>query len=145
MKPLLGLVFLLVLGNCAIADELGLVVSNAWVREGPPGVRMMAGYLEIENATQSLRTLRGASSLDFNAVEIHTTMIENGIARMRHVPELAIAPGQSVQLQPGAKHLMLMGPVKALKAGDRVEIELDFGENGALSVQFPVRLAVSER
>ena len=145
MKPGLGLVFLLVLGNCAIADELDLVVSNAWVREGPPGVRMMAAYLEIENATLSPRTLRGASSLAFSAVEIHTTIIENGIARMRHVPDLAIAPGQSAQLQPGAMHLMLMGPVKALKAGDCVEIELDFGEHGALSAQFPVRLAVPGR
>ena len=99
----------------------------------------MAGYLKIENATQSQRTLRGASSAAFNSVEVHTTIIENDVARMRHVPELVIAPGRYAELKPGAMHLMLMGPVKALKAGDCVEIELDFGENYTLTVQFPVR------
>ena len=52
LKPWLGLVLLLAVGNCALADELGLVVSDAWIREGPPNIRMMAGYLRIENTAK---------------------------------------------------------------------------------------------
>ena len=133
------LVLLVAWVNCALAGELGLVVSNAWVRAGPPVSKMMAAYLRIENTSQSQRTLHGASSAAFNSIELHATVIKSGMASMGQVSELNIDPGQHAALQAGGTHLMLIGPVKPLKAGDWVEIELDFGAIGALSVQFPVR------
>ena len=139
MKSYIGLFLLYACGGCAIAGDLGMVSSNAWVREGPPGIRMMAAYLKLENHSTDKRTLRGASSAAFHSVEVHTTIIENDVASMRHVPELVIAPGEFAKLKPGGMHLMLMGPVKPLKSGDTVEIQLDFGESGKLSVKFPVR------
>ena len=139
MKLCLSIALLLVCSSYAIADELGVTSSNAWVREGPPGVMMMAAYLKLENHSPNQRTLQAASSAAFRSVEVHTTIIENDVARMRHVPELVIAAGEFAELRPSAMHLMLMGPVKPLKAGDTVEIQLDFGESGRLSVQFPVR------
>jgi len=139
MKFCLNALLLLLFVTPVIANQQGLVVSKAWVREAPPGVGMLAGYLDLDNPTDSEWLLIDAHSDAFASVEVHTTIIKDGVASMHHLPELAIAAGQQASFSPGGMHLMLMGPVKSLKVGDRVVIDLDFGEHGVLSVNFPVR------
>jgi copper(I)-binding protein len=139
LSSLMALTLLLTFVQCAQAASPAVAVSDAWIREAPPGVRMMAGYLKLENTGESPLSLQGAATPLFKSAEIHMTRIEDGVARMRHIPNLALAVGEQVSLEPGGMHLMLMGPNRALKAGDCVEIELDFGNAGSISVQFPVR------
>jgi copper(I)-binding protein len=45
---------------------------------------------------------------------------------MREVTELNIAPNGQIQLAPGGKHLMLMGPKKHLTTGQQVDMTLTF-------------------
>ncbi len=114
-------VMLMLLPGVALAK---LVVSDAWVREAPPGSRMLAAYLALKNTEPRLRVVRSIRSADFQRVEIHRSTHEQGMMRMQHLDKLRLAPGQLVHMRPGSLHLMLIGPKRTLRAGDVVEFEL---------------------
>jgi copper(I)-binding protein len=72
---------------------------------------MAAGYLRIGNHSGSDIRITRVSSPEYGAVEMHETVVEDGIARMRAIPVLEIANGETVVFERGGKHLMLMQPV----------------------------------
>jgi copper(I)-binding protein len=54
---------------------------------------------------------------------------------------VAIPPGATVKLEPGSYHLMLVGPKRAFRAGERVPITLNFQLAGAVKTEFAVQMA----
>src|SRR5258708_2663676 len=52
-------------------------VRDAWVRETPPGMTMMAGYMELRNNTSRPQVLVAASSSGFESVMIHRTIAKD--------------------------------------------------------------------
>jgi len=72
---------------------------------------MAAGYLELINQSGKDVRINRVSSPEYGSVEMHETVVEDGIARMREIPELEIADGDTVVFERGGKHLMLMQPV----------------------------------
>ena len=121
------------------ADGCRPQVREGWVRLGPAGMPMMAGFGRIENACATPVTISGASSPAFGSVELHETRLVDGVNRMRHVPELRLAPGDSAVLKPGGMHLMLMQPHVQLKAGSRVVVSFELSGGGELLGEFEVR------
>lgn len=103
-------------------DELGVRVRSAWLRAVPPGVAMTAGYARFDNTGGQAVEIVGMQSDAFERIEIHRTVVEDGISRMRPVTGLTLPDGQSVHLEPGGLHLMLMRPSRVLRPGDTVEI-----------------------
>jgi periplasmic copper chaperone A len=116
----------------------GLIVSDAWIREAPPGAGAMAGYAILHNRSERAMTVDGARSAAFGAVELHRTDTADGNMRMRQIPRLFLDPGATAALEPGEVHIMLFGPKRSLKAGDRVELTFDCGTR-SLAVNFDVR------
>lgn len=119
----------------------GLVVEDAWVREAPPGARALAGYMTIRNTGEQDRRLVSARGADFDAVELHRSLVEDGVARMLPQQFMPIPAGGELVLEPGGYHLMLMRPKSALKEGDRVGLSLGFDDGSTLEVDLPVRKA----
>ena len=118
-----------------------LSVEEPWVKEGPPGARVLAGYMTIRNGSKQTLTIVGVSSPAFAMVEIHRTEVQDGMARMIEQERLDVPASGHVSLQPGGYHLMLMGANRALQEGDTVTLNLQL-ENGApVAVQAPVRKA----
>lgn len=136
MKRLLGLLIV-----CLVAPAWAgqMEVADAWVREAPPNAPMMAGYLTLKNRGHDPAVLVGASSPQFKKVEIHRSRMENGMAHMEKQREVKIPPGGEVRFQPGGYHLMLMHPVRRLRAGDTVRLELVFADGARVRVEAPVR------
>ena len=99
-----------------------ITVEGAWVREAPPNARAMAGYVTITNNSKQDHILTFAKSKQFNAVEIHRTIVKDGIAKMRRQDDLPIPAGGSLELKPGSYHLMLMSPRTAFKANDEITV-----------------------
>lgn len=139
-------VALLLASACAIAsalpppaDDCRPQVREGWVRLGPAGMPMMAGFGRIENACAKPVTIVGASSPAFGSAELHETRLVDGVSRMRHLPELRIAPGEAAVLEPGGKHLMLMQPDAPLEAGGKVVVSFRLADGGELSGEFEVR------
>ncbi len=109
---------------CNQTPKESFSTEGAWVREAPPNAGALAGYVTITNHTDQDRTLVLAKSEQFNAVEIHRTIVENGVAKMRRQKDLPIPAGGSLVLEPGSYHLMLMTPKSAFKANDEVTVTI---------------------
>jgi protein SCO1/2 len=114
-------------------------VGDAWIRETPPGMSMMAGYMELQNNAARPQVLVAASSSGFESVMIHRTIVKDGMAGMAHASQIELAPKASMHFAPGGYHLMLMNPKRALRAGDPVIINLEFRGGLVLPVAFEVR------
>jgi copper(I)-binding protein len=122
-----------------------LTIGHPWSRPTPRGAPTAAGYMTITNTGHALDTLIGASTPAAASLELHQSSMAGGIMRMRAAPEgLAIAPGQTVTLQPGGYHLMFMGPKKPFAVGDHVPATLRFRRAGAVKVEFYVQDAAPE-
>jgi periplasmic copper chaperone A len=126
----------------ALADPL--TVSGAWVREGPPTTAVLAAYMQIDNTSAQDQTLVGASSPQFETVEIHRTEIVDGVARMLQQERLVIPAGGGVTLEPGGLHLMLIQSQQPLAQGDQVTIRLRLDDGTEIPVDAEVRKAEAE-
>jgi copper(I)-binding protein len=123
----------------AASEAPGVSVRDAWVRESPPGVAMMAGYMALRNNTSRSQVLVAASSSGFETVMIHRTIVKDGMARMEHATQIELSPNASLNFAPGGYHLMLLNPKRTLRAGDPVVINLEFRDGLVLPVAFEVR------
>jgi copper(I)-binding protein len=69
--------------------------------------------------------------------------LDGDVMRMRARPALVLAAGQTLALQPGSWHLMLIGVAAPLRVGQTVPlwltIETQAGQRYELAVQAPVR------
>ena len=131
---------LLVLTLVRAATEAASVsVRDAWIREPPPGMTTMAGYMELRNDTSRRQVLIAASSSGFETVMMHQTIAKGGMAGMVHASQIELAPNASLNFAPGGYHLMLMNPKRTLRAGDQIVINLEFRGGLVLPVAFEVR------
>lgn len=120
----------------------GIEVTQPWSREVPPQAPVAAGFMGIHNHGPGDDRLLSVSSDAAERVEIHEVRHEDGVARMRELPDgLPLPAGQGVELQPGGYHLMFIAPVDGFKAGHGVKATLVFAEAGRVDVEFEVRPA----
>lgn len=140
MKTRLAVSILLIaLCGAAFARECTPQVRDGWIRLGPAGMSMMAGFGRVENRCPTPITITSASSAAFADASLHETRIVGGMSRMRAVRELRLAPEQTAVLKPGGLHLMLMQPRTPLKAGSKVAIEFALSDGRKLLGEFEVR------
>ena len=133
-----GLILALVFAPAA-GEEAGVAARDAWIRETPPSMAMMAGYMELRNNSARPQVLVAAGSSGFGSVMIHRTIVKDGMAGMVHASQIELAPNASLIFAPGGYHLMLMNPKRTLRAGDPVVINLEFRGGLVLPVAFEVR------
>ncbi len=90
--------------------------------------------MTLNNHSDAVRTLVGASSPAFGNVMLHRTVMEGGTAKMVHQMAIEIPANGSVTFEPNGYHLMLMKPKQQLKAGDKVDIALKFKSGKTMKV-----------
>lgn len=120
-----------VLAAACGSDAPPLVASDVAVKPPMPGMKMTAGYLILHNNTGEDITIDRVTSPQFGKVEMHETIIEDGVSRMSRLDEVVLPAGEAVQFKPGGKHLMLMRPDENL---DVVTLELHSGDAVVLTV-----------
>jgi copper(I)-binding protein len=121
----------------ALAGEL--TVTDAWSRTTPPGIPVGVVYLTIRNDSGKSDRLLKLKTPVASSVEVHRTETVEGMARMREVSVLHIAPGETVKAEPGGLHLMLMGLKEPLVEGKSFELELLFEVAGSRKIKVTVR------
>jgi copper(I)-binding protein len=139
MRRLLFAVTLL-LAAPAVAQHPAIEVQNAWARATPGAVRTGAVYLALTDHGLP-DTLIGVSSPLAAQAMVHESSVLNGVARMRMLDKIELAPHQTVTLQPGGMHIMLTGLKQALKAGDSLPLTLVFANAAPMTVSVPVLAA----
>jgi copper(I)-binding protein len=130
---------MLVLPLAAWSDGPSVRASHVWIRQAPPGVTVLAGYLTLENLTDKPLTLTGLSSPEFGAVELHKSTVKDNVESMEPVARLDLAAHASIEFKSGGYHVMLMQPKKNLFAGDTVTLDLTFSDGSELAIMAPVR------
>jgi copper(I)-binding protein len=115
----------LLIGAPAMAQTPAVQVDNAWARATAAGAKAGAIYLTLTD-TGAPDHVVGASTPVAAMAQVHETVNDNGVMRMRPVPALPLETGKPVVLKPGSYHLMLMGLRQQLKPGDSFPVTLTF-------------------
>ena len=119
--------------------ECGLRLDEGWARLPPMEMPVLGGFGILVNPCQANAAVTGASSPDFEEVQVHETRHEGGMMRMRQVESLPVPAGGSATLEPGGLHLMLMRPLRSFEAGDEVEVTFDLADGGTATATLEVR------
>ena len=126
-------------------DELHF--SDGWVRvsEYSDHVDGMTGaFATIENHTDHDVTLVGGSAEIANMVEVHEVIMMDGKMKMQAKEGgILIKAGESVTLEPGGLHVMLMGLKEAILEGDEVTLTLDFDGYEDQTFTWPAKASLS--
>ncbi|GAA2541037.1 hypothetical protein GCM10009860_22310 [Microbacterium mitrae] len=121
----------------AAADSVA--VHDAWIKAVDSG--MTGAFGQLENTGTADVTVVSVSTEISHMVELHET-VENeaGEMTMREVEDgFNIAAGDTLLLEPGANHIMLMGIEQPLVAGDVVSFTVLFSDDSTLTFEAPVK------
>jgi copper(I)-binding protein len=70
--------------------------------------------------------LTSVTSPKINTIEMHNTILEKGVLKMRMAHEIKIDHDKIFEFKSGGSHLMLMDFKSPLKAGQKVKLTLHF-------------------
>lgn len=140
----------LVVAACGGDDSEEVVVSGAWARSSPMMAEAGAAYFQITSDVDDVLIGASVDPSVAGVVEIHESRMVDmadgemdntdemadgemadmgGVMEMVEVGRIALPAGESVSLEPGGLHLMLLDLPEPLSSGDSFDITLDF-ENG---------------
>jgi len=139
MRQFIALLFLFLSFLTSTVSAETIIARDAWIREAPPVSRVLAGYVELINNGDKNVQLVSVTSKHFNKVELHQTILKNGVSKMQQQQSIDIPAGSSIELKPEGMHMMLFNPVSPLKAGHHVQLELYFNSKKKQVVEFSVR------
>jgi copper(I)-binding protein len=116
----------------------GVTVREAWARATPGGASAAAAYVTLMGGTQD-DALVGASTPAAKVADVHDSVNDNGVMKMRPVASVPIPAGKMVALKPGGFHIMLTGLSKPLTAGESFPLTLQFQHAAPVTVQVKIR------
>jgi periplasmic copper chaperone A len=122
-----------------------LQVQHPWSRQTPPGAKVGVGFMEIRNLGWNPDRLIAVSTPLAGRVEMHITLRQGEVTRMRQVQSFEIPARARVQLRPGGAHLMLVELVRPLGKGERVPMMLRFLHAGQMAIELEVQELGSRR
>lgn len=142
MKRTLVTLAALLLASMAFAHEAtvgDLQIIHANIPAPMGSAQVAAGYMGISNAGDHADTLVGVEVGFAAKAMLHTTEFSaDGVASMKHVEALEIPAGDTVVLEPGGYHIMLMGLTQPLNVGDMLPATLIFEQGGRVEIEFMV-------
>ncbi len=124
---------------CSETTSRGLTISAAWVSNAPMVDMPGAAYFVIHNNGASEDKLLSVESDIARTLEMHETRQSGGMLDMSPVSNVSIPAGGVVEFKPGSFHVMLIGLTRALKAGEKVQLTLNFEKAGKIPVTAEVR------
>ena len=132
MKRILFISILTAFTACSGDVKPPLVASDVMVMEIMPGMKMTAAYMTLTNNSSDDIRITHVTSPQFESVELHETVVEEDVSRMREVPELIVPASGSVTLERGGMHLMLM---RQSDDSDAVSLQIWSGDTMLLAIE----------
>ena len=133
-------VLALLLSACEVNNRVAVI--DAWARANVPGQSVGAAYMTFISADDS--TFIYAETPLASSVEIHSMTMDNGVMKMRMLPEMPLKAGKAEKLAPGGFHLMLFDLKKPFKAGEQLELKLTFRDAAGKVTQQNITLPIKE-
>ena len=116
----------------------GVTIAHPWARATPGASKVGVAFLELKADAGVADKLIAAKTDVAGAVELHTHIMDNNIAKMRRVDAVPVQPGGAIVFKPGGLHLMLMDLKAPLKEGDVVKMTLTFEKAGEIEIELGV-------
>jgi hypothetical protein len=142
MRAVLTSCLLLGLAAVAAAAEMTTVgkitIHDPWARASLGTTGSSAVYMTLEIEGDEPDRLVAAATPMAERAELHTHVMDQGVARMRPVSAVEVAPGAPTVLQPGGLHLMLMGLKQQLVEGDTLPLTVTFEKAGSAEIEVPI-------
>jgi len=115
-----------------------IVVHEPYVRLAPPNAQATGAFMVLKNGSERQVKLVKADNPASQLTELHNHINDNGVMRMRQVPDIVIpAEGEAV-LKPGSLHVMLINMKAPLTEGQVVPITLTFDDGSSKQVEVKV-------
>jgi len=114
-------------------------VLDGYVREVPPTQQISAAFMTLHNDDMSDHKIISATSPAAKTVELHTHTLDEGMMKMRQVPDIAIPAGGDTFLKPGGLHIMLIGLTQELKKDVPVSVTIKFEDGSEKTLSLPVK------
>jgi copper(I)-binding protein len=128
---------LLVIVGCAGAPGTGVEITGAF-GYAPPTTSEGAVYLTLFNHGPGEDTLTRVTTPVAAGVMMHLAVPSGAMVVMEHLEHLALPVGESVRMEPGALHLMLMDLAPLPQAGDSLTLQLEFSRGVAQTIRVPI-------
>jgi periplasmic copper chaperone A len=123
----------------AAAYKAGSIeIENPWSRATPKGASTAIGYMAIKNNGTTPDRLIGGSVDVAASFQLHSMVMENGIAKMRDLSGIDIKPGQTIEFKPGSSHAMFVNLKHPLSKGEHVKGTLIFEHAGTVQIEYDV-------
>ena len=117
------------------AKKAGIVIEQAWARPSLGSAPNSAAFMSITNKGKADDVLIAARANIAGKVELHQSIMEGNIMRMRRVKGgLRLGAGKSLKLKPGGYHVMLMGLSGKLVDGTSFPMTLVFQHAGDVEI-----------
>lgn len=136
LRSFISAVFICLLSSGCQQPGAPIEVTDAWAPATPPNATVGAAYMNI--AANSADTLAAASSPAAERVEVHETVHEGALVKMRKVGPLDLSPDYPIALQPGGRHFMLIGLKSPLQADTLFPLTLRFHNAGEIEIEIRV-------
>ncbi len=107
-------------------------IKHAWARASI--INVGAAYLTLHNMGSQPDQLIAVATPIAAKAQMHTHMMHNGIAMMRRVKAVEVAPGTPTVFKPGGLHIMLMKLKQPLKKGGTIPLTLTFAKAGKVTI-----------
>lgn len=115
-----------------------LEIIGPWSRATPKGSQTAVGYITIKNNGTTPDRLIGGSADVAASFQLHSMVMENGIAKMRELKKVEIGPGQTIEFKPGSSHAMFVNLKHPLSKGEHVKGTLIFEYAGTVQIEYDV-------
>ncbi|GAA5147124.1 hypothetical protein GCM10025768_06660 [Microbacterium pseudoresistens] len=116
-----------------------VTVVDGWIKAADSG--MSAAFGELRNDGAADATLTAVRTTASSMIQLHET-VDDGAGQMQMQEKdggFAIPAGGRHVLEPGGDHIMFMELAAPLRAGDEVELTLEFSDGSTTSVTLPVK------
>jgi periplasmic copper chaperone A len=113
-------------------------VTAPWARATAPGAQAGAAYLTMAVRDGAADRLLRAETPVAREAELHTHLMDGGVARMRKVDAVEVPPGAPLAFAPGGLHVMLLGLTRQLRPGETFPLTLVFERSGRVTTEVRV-------
>jgi periplasmic copper chaperone A len=148
MKRLLALATALILASPAFAHEVtvgDLQIIHPHIPQPAATAKAAGGFMAIVNNGSEADRLIGVETDIAMKSEVHESRVDaNGVGTMTHVDAVEIPPGETVNLEHGGYHVMLMGLTGPLTEGEMHKATLIFERAGRVEIEFMIDPPVGE-
>ena len=122
----------LLLSACGGSPD-GLQINDA--RIGKPLANTAALYMTVDNDTDQTDRLIAVTTDVARLTELHESVTSaDGIVRMDRQSVFEVGPGQTLALEPGGRHVMLLD-VDPLEVDDTVTVVLEWEVAGSIEIE----------